>query len=76
MTQASFSLASSSVSRPPETFAAVFGRAYPGGGAISLIEVRDADRELLAAAAAFRALGGGWTPDATVVAGVRDHAKG
>ena len=54
----------------------MFGRAYPGGGAISLIEVRDADRELLAAAAAFRALGGGWTPDATVVAGVRDHAKG
>lgn len=46
------------------------------GGAISLIEVRDADRELLtasdllgqaragagrAAVAAFRALGGGWT---------------
>jgi NodT family efflux transporter outer membrane factor (OMF) lipoprotein len=61
------------------------------GGAISLIEVRDADRELLAASdqrvqahaaadraavAAFRALGGGWTPDAAVVAQARDAVKG
>jgi len=54
------------------------------GGVISLIEVRDADRELLgasdqlvqanagaarAAVASFRALGGGWAPPATVASG-------
>ena len=53
--------------------------------------MRDADRELLAAAdqrvqahaaadraavAAFRALGGGWTPDAAVVAQARGVVKG
>jgi len=52
------------------------------GGVISLIEVRDADRELLtasdqlaqtradaarAAVAVYRALGGGWTPDRTLL---------
>ena len=51
------------------------------GGVISLVEVRDADRDLLnasdqlvqaragaarAAVAAYRALGGGWTPDGSV----------
>jgi len=53
------------------------------GGVISLVEVRDADRELLtasdqlvqakagaarAAVAAYRALGGGWSPEAVKVA--------
>ena len=56
------------------------------GGVTSLVEVRDADRELLtasdqlvqakagaarAAVAGFRALGGGWSPPATQVAAAR-----
>lgn len=65
-------------------------QAYQGGVA-SLIEVRDADRELLnaadqrvqalaeadqAAVAAFRALGGGWTPDASLLAQGAARPKG
>ncbi|MDR3513801.1 MAG: TolC family protein [Caulobacteraceae bacterium] len=65
--------------------------AYQGGVA-SLVEVRDADRELLnasdqlvqakagadlAAVSAFRALGGGWTPDAGLLAQApAPHPKG
>jgi outer membrane protein TolC len=62
-------------------------RAAYEGGALSLIEVLDADRDLLAASdqlvqaragadraavTAYRALGGGWTPPALTVA----HATG
>jgi NodT family efflux transporter outer membrane factor (OMF) lipoprotein len=61
------------------------------GGVISLIEVRDADRELLAASdqlvqaregadraavAAFRALGGGWTPEASLTEAATGRTKG
>ncbi|MBW8812714.1 MAG: efflux transporter outer membrane subunit [Caulobacterales bacterium] len=69
------------------TAARAQARAAYEGGALSLIEVLDADRDLLAASdqlvqaragadraavTAYRALGGGWTPPATLAA----HATG